>query len=149
LADRYDVMGFAHDHTRLDDCESFPYPVVHPIDVETEEVYFSRQPALGEGLIDVFGCDPCLRKTRRMKKRILVVGEEPRCTRHVCRVAVEEMAPPPMVDDEIRRHALPTITCADLDAETIRGANHRKQVEENAVFLELRVASESDLGKTR
>jgi hypothetical protein len=44
-----------------------------------------------------------------------------------------------MIDNEVGRIALTAVTRADFDACTIDGRNHGKDIEQDSIFLELRI----------
>ena len=48
-----------------------------------------------------------------------------------------------MIDNEVGRIALAAVTRADFDACTIDGRNHGEDIEQDSIFLELRILPES------
>src|SRR5688572_19431915 len=57
------------------------------------------------------------------------------------------MPPPAMIDDKVRGHALAAIAGAYFNAGAIERRHEGKQVQQNPIFLELRVFLKSHISK--
>ena len=138
-------MSLADDDLRLDDGYRLPYPIIHPVDIETEQINRPSRSGLSDQIVDMLGGDPGLGKTWGMEEGVLVSRKKRSTYSYVSLVPVKQMPPPAVIDDEIGGIAFAAVAGTNFDARPVDGRNQRKDVEQNPIFFKFGVLPEADV----
>src|SRR5262245_16462550 len=68
-----DVMGFTNYHSRIDDRDRFPYPIIHSIHVEAQKIHDAANPCRFQEIVYILSRDPRGCEHRWMKKGVLMI----------------------------------------------------------------------------
>src|SRR5207247_6934303 len=100
---------------------------------------------LRDHIVDIRCRDPRVRESRGVDESVLMLGEEFDAVMNIGCIAIEQVSPPAVIDDEVRGITLLAVTGTDLHAGPIDWRYQGKQIQEQAVLLELRVFAEADI----
>ena len=149
LARAPQLLHLDDDDARAHDAQRLEQPVVDAVDVDREHVNVPG-PAGGlrDKVIDVFDGDkrgrpPHAAVDARGGGRVR--AEKVARAAHVARVAVEEERVEPEIEHEVGDVVLPADAARNLERAPRAGAEHREQVEQDAVLAVLREALELDV----
>ena len=142
-------MGFADHHRWFDNGERFPNPIIIAVHIKGQQINRPTEAGIQNELIDVFDRDPPAMEIGRARESVLVVGVKRPAAHNIVGIAIKQVPPPAVIDDQVGGVALDAGAGADFEASPAFGSDDREQVEQDSILLKLGILPEAHLFEAR
>jgi hypothetical protein len=140
-------VGLNNDGSRRYTLQCVPHPIVVPIDVNRQQIYFARDASICNQVVDVRTSNHGTQELRTIRPGTSMFAVVCFTSLYALLVSINEQPGPTMIECQIGAVAVDPVNSAYVHEGPVGASDRRKKIQQQSIFLKLRIISKTNFTK--